>query len=66
MKKTILFLGLATMICATPVFAATSTKMAKPVVATHATSCMLHGKKVACAKHASVKTHKMQVAAKKK
>ncbi len=69
MKKTILFLGLATMICATPVMAAT-TKATTPVAALHAHEmCMIHGKKTACAKQATHAKHgqaKVQVAAKKK
>ena len=47
MKKTVLFLGLASLIYATPVFAASKPMthmMSKP-----AAMCMLHGKKVHCA-----------------
>ncbi len=51
MKKTILFLGLAAMISATPVFAATHS--GKPVMIKHAAAmCMVKGKKVACVHHA--------------
>ena len=68
MKKTILFLGLATMALATPVFAAA--KVGTPAVAKHTEAmCMVHGKKAPCAHHVMHKTHKatkVQVAAKKK
>jgi hypothetical protein len=68
MKKTILFLGLATMVLATPVLAAA--KVGTPAVVKHAEiMCTLKGKKVPCAHHVMHKTHavaKVQVAAKKK
>jgi hypothetical protein len=68
MKKTILFLGLATMVLATPVFAAA--KVGTPAIAKHYEAmCILHGKKVHCAHHVMHKAHtlsKAQVAAKKK
>lgn len=47
MKKTVLFLGLASLIYATPVFAASKPMthmMSKPVA-----MCMVHGKKIHCA-----------------
>jgi hypothetical protein len=49
MKKTALFLGLAAMMFATPVFAA-----AKPMVhmaAKHAAMCTVNGKKAPCKHH---------------
>jgi pyrimidine deaminase RibD-like protein len=69
MNKTLMFLGLATMICATPALAATS-KTATPVVAKHTQEmCLAHGKKAPCIKHVSHLKHKagkVQVATKKK
>ncbi len=62
MKKFIMLLGLAAMVSATPVFAAT-----KPVpVKHHVAMCMVHGKKVACpVKHKAHHAHKMVVKKKK-
>ncbi len=68
MKKTILFLGIAAMISATPVFAAT--KVGAPAMAKHSqTMCVIHGKKGPCTHHVMHKSHassKTQVLAKKK
>jgi hypothetical protein len=62
MKKTALFLGLAAMMFATPVFAA-----AKPMghmAAKPAAMCMVHGKKVHC-KHQVMHKKMTHKAAKK-
>lgn len=57
MKKTLLFLGVASMLAVTPAFAATTHKM--PVPAKHAAAmCTIHGKKQACPKHVSHKVVK--------
>jgi hypothetical protein len=55
MKKTALFLGLATMIFATPVFAAV--KPAAQVAAKPAAMCMVKGKKAACPHQVMHQTH---------
>ena len=55
MKKTALFLGLATMLFATPVFAAV--KPAAHVAAKPAAMCMVKGKEVACHHHVMHKAH---------
>jgi hypothetical protein len=59
MKKTALFLGLAAMMFATPVFAAA--KPAGHMAAKPAAMCMVHGKKVHCKHHVMHKhlTHKV-------
>jgi hypothetical protein len=72
MKKTILFLGLAAMISATPAFAATKAYAPAPAPAKHAQAmCIVHGKKIPCAHHtvkhhAMHKAHKVHMASKKK
>jgi hypothetical protein len=65
MKKTALFLGLAAMLFATPVFAAA--KPAAHMAAKHATMCMVKGKKVHCKHHVMhhPKHHAVHHAAKK-
>ena len=69
MKKTALFLGLATMLFATPVFAAA--KPAAHMAAKPAAMCMVKGKKVHCHHHVvhkkhHVKHHAVKTVAKKK
>jgi hypothetical protein len=49
MKKTVLFLGLATLVYATPAYAAYRSTTHKPIMHTMAgpgAKCMVHGKKV--------------------
>lgn len=61
MKKILVSLGIASMLAATPAFAATAKK---PVHATHTTMCMTKGKHTPCPDHIVVKRH--HHAAKKK
>lgn len=67
MKKTLILLGVASLLAASPVLAATSAKAPVKPAASHSEMCMLHGKKVAC-KHHTMKKHAtgIKVASKKK
>lgn len=58
MKKLVMLLGVASLLAASPVLAATKTM--KPMHTTQAAMCTEHGKKVPCSKHKAThkKTHK--------
>lgn len=58
MKKTLMFLGVVSMLAVTPAFAATAHKM--PAKQT-AAMCMVHGKKQACRRHIAHKAMKKHV-----
>jgi hypothetical protein len=65
MNKFMIPLGLAAMIAATPAFAATP-KHVMHKHASHATMCMVKGKKVACSAHAMHHAKKAPAVYKKK
>lgn len=58
MNKTLMFLGVASMLAATPVLAASASHTPKLPAKHAATMCLVHGKKQACRTHVAHKVMK--------